>query len=470
MADHVGQHLGNYRLQHLVGRGGFADVYLGEHTYLHKPAALKLLHLHLDEHGADQFLREAQTLARLDHPHIVRVLDFAIQDGLPYLVMDYAVGGTLRTKHPTGTRPPLEQILTYVTQVASALQYAHDQRLIHRDIKPENMLLDGRSQVLLADFGLALLTATRSASTQAMDPTMVGTAAYLAPEQMRGQPCVASDQYALGVVVYEWLSGQHPFKGTPIEVALQHVSAAPPPLHEQRPDLSPEVEQVVMCALAKAPEHRFPSVQDFATALQHAAHPAGDVYLTSAVPTTSAATPGERTAIDPFWKVPTSLIPLVGREQDVVSVCELLSCPEVRLLTLLGAGGIGKTRLSMQVASQLRDHFSDGICFVGLAPLSDPSLVLSSIAHELGLQEAGARPLVETVKDWLRDKQFLLLRDNFEQIVSVVSTATQIYRQTWTLFVSAALSQSGLSAFLPISNRLVAQESLLKQTRLERCP
>src|SRR5215470_10287902 len=166
MADRVGQQLGNYRLLRLLGRGGQASVYLGEHTYLHKPAALKLLHLRLDEQDADQFLREAQTLARLDHPHIVRVLDFAVQDGLPYLVMDYAVGGTLRTKHPAGTRLSLEQILAYITQVASALQYAHDQHLMHRDVKPENMLLDGRSHVLLADFGLALLTPSRSASTQ----------------------------------------------------------------------------------------------------------------------------------------------------------------------------------------------------------------------------------------------------------------------------------------------------------------
>jgi predicted ATPase/DNA-binding CsgD family transcriptional regulator len=419
MADRVGQHLGNYRLQRLLGRGGQASVYLGEHTYLHRPAALKLLHLHLDEHGADQFLREAQTLAKLDHPHIVRVLDFAVQDGIPYLVMDYAIGGTLRTKHPAGTRLPLEQVLTYVSQVASALQYAHDQRLIHRDIKPENMLLDGRSQVLLADFGLALLTPTRSASTQAMDPAMAGTAPYLAPEQIRGQPRAASDQYALAIAVYEWLSGQRPFQGTPIEVAIQHVSAAPSPLHEHLPDLSPAVEEVVMRALSKAPEQRFPSVQDFATALHHAAHPTSAVYLTTpAVPTTSAATAGEKRASEPFWKVPTSLTPLVGREQDVASLCELLAHPEVRLLTLLGVGGIGKTRLSIQVATQLRDCFADGACFVNLAPISDPAFVISSIAHGLGLQEGGGQPLEEIIKAWLRDKHFLLLLDNFEQIVN----------------------------------------------------
>ncbi len=392
MTDRVGQHLGNYCLLRLLGRGGFADVYLGEHVYLHKPAALKILHMRLGEQETEQFLREAQILARLEHPHIVRVLDFAVQDGLP-----------------------LEQILAYVSQVASALQYAHDQRLIHRDVKPENMLLDAREQVLLADFGLALLTATHPASTQVMDPALAGTAPYLAPEQVQGQPGPASDMYALGVVVYEWLCGQRPFRGTPIEVAMQHISAPPPAFHEQVPELSPAVEEVVLRALAKEPEERFPSVQDFATALQHAAHHLGYRSVTSAEPAASAAA---APSVEPFWKVPTSFTSLVGREQDVAALCTLLARPDVRLLTLLGVGGIGKTRLAIQVASQLRERFADGVCFVGLAPISDPSLVISSIARELGLQEAGAQPLVETVKAWLRDKHFLLLLDNFEQIAS----------------------------------------------------
>src|SRR5215472_404972 len=257
MGDHIGEQLGNYHLLRPLGRGGFADVYLGEHVYLHKPAALKVLHIRLDEQESEQFLREAQTLARLEHPHIVRVLDFAVQDGLPFLVMDYAVGGTLRTRHPEGTRLPLEHVLVYVSQVASALQYAHDQRLIHRDVKLENMLLDAREQVLLADFGLARLVPTHPASTQALDPAMEGTALYLAPEQVQGQPEPASDQYALGVVVYEWLCGQRPFRGTPVEVAMQHVAAPPPAFHEHVPELSPAVEEAVLRALAKEPEERF---------------------------------------------------------------------------------------------------------------------------------------------------------------------------------------------------------------------
>ncbi len=208
MTNRVGQQFGNYRVLRLLGRGGSADVYLGEHVYLKSYAALKMLHAHLTDQDAPQFVQEAQILARLSHPHIVRILDFAVQEGLPFLVMDYVPGGTLRTLYPRETRLPLSTIAAYVTQVASALQYAHDQHLIHRDIKPENMLLGARSEVLLSDFGLAMLApGSQSHSTQAQAQPFAGTAPYLAPEQVQGQPRPASDQYALGIVVYEWLCG-----------------------------------------------------------------------------------------------------------------------------------------------------------------------------------------------------------------------------------------------------------------------
>src|SRR5713226_2010449 len=132
MADrvgHEGQQLGNYRLLRLLGRGGFAEVYLGQHIHLNSHAAVKILRTQLPDEDAQQFIREAQILARFSHPHIVRVLDFAIQDGTPFLVMEYAPGGTLRSLHPKSTRVPLETVVRYVIQVASALQFAHDQRL-----------------------------------------------------------------------------------------------------------------------------------------------------------------------------------------------------------------------------------------------------------------------------------------------------------------------------------------------------
>src|SRR6266496_2748143 len=296
MADRVGregQQLGNYRLLRLLGQGGFAEVYLGEHIHLNSHAAVKLLHTRLPDEDAQQFAREAQTLARLSHPHIVRILDFAIQDGTPFLVMEYAPGGTLRSLHPKATQVPLEAVVSYVTQVASALQYAHDQNLVHRDVKPENMVLGSRSEVLLSDFGLAMLAPHSSAgSTEAMERPLAGTSPYLAPEQLHGRPRPSSDQYALGVVVYEWLCGAPPFHGSPFEIAMQHLSLPPPPLRERLPDLSPAIEEVVLRAFAKEPGQRFASVQDVAAALQRAC----DEHAVVPVSPTSAAT---RPAVHP---------------------------------------------------------------------------------------------------------------------------------------------------------------------------
>jgi serine/threonine protein kinase len=268
MVDRVGQQLGNYRLIRLLGRGGFAEVYLGEHLRLGTYAAVKVVYTRLasiDE--VESFQKEARTIAHLEHPHIVRVFDFDVFNDTPFLVMSYAAGGTLRQHHPKGTILPLTTIISYVKQVADALQYAHDQRLIHRDIKPENMLMGGRDEVLLSDFGIAIVA--QSSRYQGMQD-MAGTIAYMAPEQIQTHPRPASDQYSLGIVVYEWLCGERPFHGSFTEVAIKHSVVPPPSLRERIPMLSPEVEQVVMTALAKDAKERFGSVRAFANALEQA--------------------------------------------------------------------------------------------------------------------------------------------------------------------------------------------------------
>ena len=134
MADRVGQQLGNYRLVRLIGRGGFGEVYLSEHIYLKTQVAIKVLQLRLANEDLESFLKEARTIASLRHQHIVRVLDFGVDAGIPYLVMDYAPHGTLRQRYPKNVRLPRSEILRYVSQIADALQYAHDRKLIHRDI------------------------------------------------------------------------------------------------------------------------------------------------------------------------------------------------------------------------------------------------------------------------------------------------------------------------------------------------
>jgi peptide/nickel transport system substrate-binding protein len=269
VADRLGQQFGNYRLVALLGQGGYAEVYLGQHVRLTLQAAIKVLHAHLTDQEADHFYQEAETIAKLTHPSIVRILDFDVQEGVPFLVMDYAPNGSLRQGFPRGSLVPLPQIVSSVKQVADALQYAHEQKFIHRDVKPENMLLGRREEVLLSDFGLAAL-AHSSASLSASGKGTVGTLAYMAPEQIEGHPRVASDQYALGVVVYEWLCGQRPFEGSVTEVMVKHLSMPPPSLRERVPMLPAEVEQVVLRGLAKEPQQRFDSVVDFAAALERA--------------------------------------------------------------------------------------------------------------------------------------------------------------------------------------------------------
>jgi predicted ATPase/DNA-binding CsgD family transcriptional regulator/tRNA A-37 threonylcarbamoyl transferase component Bud32 len=534
MVDRVGQQLGNYRLLRLLERGGFADVYLGEHIHLKSRAALKVLHTHLTDKEAEHFQQEAQTIATLAHPSIVRVLDYDVQDGVPFLVMDYAPDGSLRRRHPPGEVVPLPLLLSYVKQVADALQYAHEHKLVHRDVKPENMLVGRRQELLLSDFGIATVAhSTASLSAEAA----VGTIAYMAPEQIQDQPRPASDQYALGVTVYEWLCGVRPFSGSFTALVTQHLWQSPPPLQGRAPEITAEIEQVVLRALAKDPKQRFPSVVAFAEALEQASGHASSraelrapgaslpsAYGTVAAPPSQATeaipptgqegeaaelesavsgsplpaaplapliqdeqTPGETPAPTPLrdelpdlspaieeavqraltkepeqrlagvkdfsmslreaaqapspsltsrapiaerkglrsvvkpaplWRVPTTFTSLVGRKRDVAAIEAMLMRPEVRLLTLLGTGGIGKTRLALQVAMRMRAFFSDGVCFADLASTSDPTLIQLIIGETLGIRQGVNLSIFKQVELFLRDKQMLLILDNFEQVVT----------------------------------------------------
>src|SRR5437868_10066213 len=206
----------------------------------------KVLHGPLANGDMESFLTEARTLARLRHPHIVRVLDCGVESTMPFLVMDYAPGGTLRQLHPKGTRLPPPTVVSYVKQVASGLQYAHGQRLIHRDLKPENLLLGPDQELWLSDFGLAIVA--HSARSQPSQQT-AGTLAYMAPEQLQGHPTPASDQYALGALVYEWLCGERAFSGSFPELAVQHTLVPPPSLTKKVPTMPSTVEHVVLKAL-----------------------------------------------------------------------------------------------------------------------------------------------------------------------------------------------------------------------------
>ena len=422
MAGREGQLLGDYRLIAQLGQGSYAQVYLGQHIRLPLQAAVKVLHTHLTDSEAERFQHEAETIARLAHPSIVRVLDYNVQEGVPFLVMDYAPGGSLRRRYPKGSQIPLPQLIVAVKQVAAALHYAHENKVIHRDVKPENMLLGRQQEVLLSDFGLATLAQSTSSLNRSAQGT-AGTIAYMAPEQIEGHPCAASDQYALGVVVYEWLCGVRPFEGSVSEVMVQQLTMPPPALRECVPTIPAVVEQVVLQALAKDPKLRFASVQDFALTLEAACSrevSLGQTFLALS----SASLARDRHASK--HNLPVPLTPLIGREQEVTAACTLLRRPEVRLVSLTGPGGVGKTRLALQVATEVLVDFPDGISFVSLAPISDPALVMPIIAQVLDIKESGARPLLDLLTAFLQDKHLMLCLDNFEQLLSAAPHLTDL--------------------------------------------
>ena len=259
--------IGHYELFGFLGRGGSANVYLARHVHLRTWHAIKILKTPLAQKGRHKFLEEARLVASLDNEHIVRVQDFGVYNGNPYLVMSYAPHGSLRAFHPRGSLLPFDTILTYLEHIAEALNYLHEQDLIHLDIKLENLLLGHNNEVLLGDFGITEAAHGTSGSRS-------GTFTHMAPEHLRGNPGAASDQYALAVCVYEWLTGQLPFIGTRTEVKWKHLHEQPGSLRALAPDIPLAMERVVLRALSKNPQRRYPSVGAFVDAFREAMPPA----------------------------------------------------------------------------------------------------------------------------------------------------------------------------------------------------
>ncbi len=385
MTDRVGQRLGNYQLTRRLGKGAFADVYLGEHIYLKSQVAIKVLHTQVETHATEDFLTEARHVSHLMHPHIIRVFDFGIEHQTPYLVMDYAPHGNLRELHPPGTTVPPLTVVAYTRAIASALQYAHDQHLLHRNLKPENVLVEPKHEVLLSDFGLALLTAG-SGTIQVQQGS--STRDYKAPEQIGGHISPASDQYALAVMVYEWLSGHLPLQDSAPELVNEHRSLSLASLRELQPVISSSVEQVVFKALSKDPAQRFVDVLSFAAALEEAVHASSHTPYAPSIDTELLVTSGQVR----YTNLPHPLTPLVGREEVQQAVRTRLARPRVRLLTLTGAPGVGKTRLALALASDVLEEFTHGVCFVPLASVSILTLSSPPLRMRLDSRSTGSVP------------------------------------------------------------------------------
>lgn len=269
--QHLDQCIGNYRLQRVLSRSHTAQIYLAEHVLFHTEAVVKLLNEHNTGDDVKKFLAQAELLTQLRHPHIVQVFDFGMLGETAFLIMNYAANGTLRQQYPKGTRLPIARILHYAQQIADALQYVHLHQLIHRDIKPHNMLLGTNDAVMLTDFNIAVVAQDFPSHASAFRD-FEGTVPYAAPEQLQGKPHKNSDIYALGVVIYEWLCGEWPFKGSFDDIVQQHLFVPPPFFSEKQIEVPSAFEQVVRKALAKEPEQRFPAIKDFVDALEQAYH------------------------------------------------------------------------------------------------------------------------------------------------------------------------------------------------------
>jgi serine/threonine-protein kinase len=297
MSELVGRKLGKYMLEAQLGEGGMAAVFQSQHPQFHRPVAIKILPptIGQDPSFRTRFEREGRTIASLNHPSIIRVYDIDEADGLFYMVMDLLPGGTLEARLREGGLDRRWSV-DLVVKMAEALEYAHTHGVIHRDIKPSNILLDGEGQPVLADFGIARMAQAEGDPNLTAVGTVMGTPAYMAPEQLSGgQPDARSDIYALGVVLYQLLAGRAPFTGDTMAVVTAHLTKQPQALRELVNDLPPALDAVVLQALAKQPEHRFKSAGVFAQALRSAAADLepGLVRISSAARTLAAPTFGD---------------------------------------------------------------------------------------------------------------------------------------------------------------------------------
>ena len=272
LESHLKPALGaTYRIERELGAGGMATVYLAEDIRHHRKVAIKVLHAELAAViGADRFLAEIRTIASLQHPHILGLIDSGDVEGIPYFVMPFVDGESLRDRRSREKQLPIDDALRLAGEVADALSHAHAHGVIHRDIKPENILLQG-GHALVADFGIALAVAGAGGQRLTQTGLSLGTPAYMSPEQAMGEREITarSDIYALGAVTYEMLTGEAPFTGATMQTIIARViTEEPRPIAAQRKSVPPHVEAAVLTALEKLPADRFASAADFARELR----------------------------------------------------------------------------------------------------------------------------------------------------------------------------------------------------------
>ena len=298
--------LGEYEIKGELGRGGMAAVFLAHDLQLNRRVAIKVMlpGLTYGERMWDRFLAEARTAAKLDHPHIVYIHSVKEKDRFLYFVMKHIDGRSLDDMLSQHQAFPIPVAQTILAEVAKALDYAHREGVIHRDIKPANIMVDQKGQSIVMDFGIA-----RAAETEHFTQTgaTIGTPAYMSPEQCHGaETSAASDQYSLGILAYELLTGAPPFTGTPIELQIAHMQDTPVPIRDRRSELSLELSGAVMRMLLKKPEERWPSLRELVPIFARGLDAHGDEPRDELIAMVKAGAPRRKS----FPATPISPMPL----------------------------------------------------------------------------------------------------------------------------------------------------------------
>ena len=398
---------GRYRIERELGEGGMATVYLADDVKHERQVALKVLKPGVAAAvGAERFLAEIRTTARLQHPHILPLHDSGEADGLLFYVMPHVKGQTLRDRLDAEGQLPVDDALRIGSEIAVALQAAHRNGVLHRDIKPANILLsDGHAVV--SDFGIALsVDGDGPADRLTQAGSSLGTPVYMSPEQASGDESVdaRSDVYALACVVYEMLTGEPPFTGPTFQSLLaKKVTLEPAPLRTLRSTIPEHVDEVIRKALQRLPTDRPQSAQAFADELASGL----------GVPNR------ERAEARPRNNLPLAVDSFVGREEEIEQIVEVFQ--SARLVTITGVGGTGKTRLALAAADRLLPEYAHGAWLVELAPVLQEESVPQVIADVLGIRQREGMTMTESLVLSLKHQPLLLILDNCEHLLDAVA-------------------------------------------------
>ncbi len=398
---------GRYRLERLLGHGGMARVYLADDLRHGRKVAIKVLRSELTEVvGVERFQSEIRTTANLQHPHILPLFDSGEAGGFLFYVMPYVEGDTLRSRLDRDGRLAIDEAVRITMLVSGALQYAHDQGVIHRDVKPENIMFSGDLPVL-ADFGIALVLQQVDNIRLTEAHTSIGTVLYGSPEQLMGEGDVDErcDLYAMGCVLYELLTGEPPLVGkTAVATIAKKLTEVPAPVRSRREEVPLHLDAAVAKALAVEPADRHSSMRALVDALLGGG---------ARGPVATAA---------PLGNLPAQATSLIGREAALDEVGGLMA--NTRLVTLLGMGGLGKTRLAIEVASRSATAFPDGTWFVDLAAVTDPQALGLAAAGAFGVAQQAGKSIEQSLVEALGARRLLLVMDNCEHVVAAAATLT----------------------------------------------